>query len=603
VPATPTSSARATLRAAALALLLLAALAVFSARASADTYTWIGGSGSYTDTAHWSSGTPNSLPLSTDDVVIAGTADFTVTYAGPPGVQRTVHSLVLGGSSGTQTLLIKTVLNSGDGRLQVDGNATINGHGQVILDQDSTGLPSPSNLPQLTVNGAWTNAGTILARSEGTVYDHTESLGTGTLTNTGTLHVQSGRLETRHVVNSGSVVVDAGARLDFTTGSQAIGFTQNAGTVVNNGSITMANSGWAQNGGAVTGNPVRIDTGQLADAGGTGSFVVVGNGNKISGVVPAGQTVRFGDPAAEMSNYMNIQAGGFTVAPGGTLVIVGPPSNGAELLDNPLTVNGTLQVKPTGLAKVSGGLTVGAGGAIDVQGGLLEVRMAPVNHGTIAIAPGGELRLAGDGFTSDGTLSFGIASPSSFGRLTRISAVTAALGGTATGVLAGGYVPAAGTAFKVFDVAFSGAFGAVGAGFSAQYAADKTSVSLVYDGATPTPAPTPTPTPTPTPMPPAGGGGTPKPIPATPAAVLCVVPDLKTLTLTAATKALKKAHCALGTVKRPHGRAARRAATRVVAQSRKAGTRLAKSTRIGVTMGQPAAKHKHKHKSKARKKR
>jgi hypothetical protein len=566
---------------------MMGLLCVGAASASAATYTWLGGSGSYTDPAKWGSSDPGTLPGSSDDVFITAAGDYTVNYFGPPGVQRSVGSLTLGNaSSGTQRLLIKTANGTGDGRLEVLGSATITSHGQAIVDQDSTGLSAQGNLPQLNLNGPSTNAGEILARSVGP-FDHTLSIGSGTLTNTGTIHVQSGQFTIRHVINTGNVIVDPGAQLYVDTGSQSIGVTHNGGTVTNNGDIYLYTSGWAQNGGTITGNPVRIFTGRLADSAGTGSFIVMGNGNKISGTVPAGQTVQFGSPTDEMSNYMNIQSDGFTVAPGGTLVIAPPPANGAEVLDNPLTVNGTLQIKAgTTHAIVGAGMTVGAGGTVDVQTGELLLRRSPVNHGTVTIAPGAKVQLSGDGFTSDGTLNFQIASPASFGVITRISAATTNLGGTANGVLTGGYVPAAGTAFKVIDTAIAGAFGAVGGGFTAAYAADKTSASLVYSA------------------PAGGGGGTggggtggggtgpvitpPKP------PVKCIVPKLKNKTLKSATTALKKANCARGTVARPRGRKARRAATRVVAQTKKAGAVLAEGAKVGVTMGKPAKKATHK---------
>src|SRR5947208_2291 len=60
--------------------------------------------------------------------------------------------------------------------------------------------------------------------------------GQGTLTNTGTLHVQSGTLSSRGVVNSGTILVDSGAMLHATTlGPQSRGVVQNAGTIANNG--------------------------------------------------------------------------------------------------------------------------------------------------------------------------------------------------------------------------------------------------------------------------------------------------------------------------------------------------------------------------------
>jgi hypothetical protein len=119
-----------------------------------------------------------------------------------------------------------------------------------------------------------------------------------------------------------------------------------------------------------------------------------------------------------------------------------------------------------------------------------------VNNGTLSIAPGAELRLAfasEDAFTNGpgGTLSFGIASATRFGRITDISGGVA-LAGTASGFLTDGFVPALGTAFKVVDAHIaSGTFGSVGGGFTASYPADRSSASLVFTG-----------------LPPAPGGGT-----------------------------------------------------------------------------------------------
>ncbi len=464
--------------------------------------------------------------------------------------------------SGTQELLIKTAKDSGDGRLEVSGSTSISPHGQVTLDQDSTGLASGNgfNRPQLNMNGPATNAGTIFARSEGTVDNHTLSIGAGVLANTGTSHVQSGVLNLRKVVNSGTILVDAGAQLYDDVGNQNTGVTQNDGTVTNNGDIYLYGTGWVQNGGAITGNPVRIFTGALADSGGTGSFVATGNGNKISGTIPTGQTVQFGDPANEESNFMNIQSGGLTVAAGGTLVLAPPPANGAEVLDNPVTVNGTMQVRAANVyrARITTGLTVGAGGLVDVQPtGVLELGASNTNHGTVSIAPGSAVRLTGsdaDTFTNgaDGTLNFQIASASSFGSITRTGLATLSLGGTATGQLIGDFAPATGEAFKVVNAPFSsGTFATVGTGFTAQYAPDKSSVSLVRSG-TATP---------------------PK------KKVKCVVPKLKGKALKAAKRALKEAECKLGKVRRPKGRKARRAATVVVAQTREPGRNSARAPR------------------------
>jgi hypothetical protein len=83
-----------------------------------------------------------------------------------------------------------------------------------------------------------------------------------------------------------------------------------------------------------------------------------------------------------------------------------------------------------------------------------------------------------------------------------------------------------------------------------------------------------------------------RPLPITPAIVVkCTVPKLKGLTLAAATKRLKKAHCALGKVRRPpvpksrRARAKLRRATLVVAtQAVKAGTRRTAGAKVGLRL-------------------
>jgi PASTA domain len=69
--------------------------------------------------------------------------------------------------------------------------------------------------------------------------------------------------------------------------------------------------------------------------------------------------------------------------------------------------------------------------------------------------------------------------------------------------------------------------------------------------------------------------------PAPPPVVRCVVPRLAGKTLAAARTALARSRCALGRVTRRRSRVRR---GRVVAQSRRPGTRLARGTRIGLTL-------------------
>ena len=66
----------------------------------------------------------------------------------------------------------------------------------------------------------------------------------------------------------------------------------------------------------------------------------------------------------------------------------------------------------------------------------------------------------------------------------------------------------------------------------------------------------------------------------------CVVPHLQDLTAAKARRALRAAHCALGRLTKPHGRAGR-LATVIVSQSRRPGVVLAVGAKIGGRLGAP----------------
>lgn len=70
----------------------------------------------------------------------------------------------------------------------------------------------------------------------------------------------------------------------------------------------------------------------------------------------------------------------------------------------------------------------------------------------------------------------------------------------------------------------------------------------------------------------------------------CVVPKLKGKTPAAAKRALKKAHCALGKVRRPR-HASKRKKLVVTSQSRRPGTRLRAGTKVSVKLG-PRRRHR-----------
>jgi hypothetical protein len=77
--------------------LVIVALLAFLNGADAGTITWTNTSGGFwNNAANWS---PNQVPGSADDAVIASNGTYTVTL----NASATINSLALGGPSGQQT--------------------------------------------------------------------------------------------------------------------------------------------------------------------------------------------------------------------------------------------------------------------------------------------------------------------------------------------------------------------------------------------------------------------------------------------------------------------------------------------------------------------
>ena len=494
-----------TARALRVPMLAVLALLLTTTAASADTFVWgSANSGDFDLQANWSQNgvAATRLPNSSDDVFIANPGTYTVTVNGAP---RTVGSLTLGAASGTgsQRLVVRVDNGTNTGsEVSVANASTITATGELVLEQDATGAAGGVLGAKPTVNysGTLTNNGTIVARSIGGQATSNELLmlglgANGILVNNGTIHAQSGRFHLGSVTTSGAVQVDAAGSIFADAGSGRPGWTVNGGTIVNNGTFqTSGLTAWTQNGGAASGNPIRMDTPfPFTDAGGTGTFELIGNGARIVGTVPAGQTVRLG--YEENSNIFNVQAGGLVVAAGGTLILDASPGNGANLAGQPVTVNGTLRPIMRGAVRprIESALTIGAGGQLDVAPATtLSLAGVATNGGTVTIPATSRVELASS--TADnlvngagGMLAFQIASATVFGRIATIGGGrVASIAGTANGVLTGGYAPPVGTAFKVIEAPVTaGAFAAVGGNFTATLPADRSSLSLVYQGKPP----------------------------------------------------------------------------------------------------------------------
>ena len=140
------------------------------------------------------------------------------------------------------------------------------------------------------------------------------------------------------MTNDGSFTVSSGGALNLSTGSDA--FT-NAGTLTLTGTLSSQGA-FTQTSGSISGNPVNLYAGSLADTAGTGAFDVTGSIN-MSGDIPSGQTV----------------------------TIDGKTTSVSDNLTSPLTDSGTLNLaaEANGYALVDGDpLTVASGGVLTTSG-------------------------------------------------------------------------------------------------------------------------------------------------------------------------------------------------------------------------------------------
>ena len=322
------------------------------------------------------------------------------------------------------------------------------------------------------------------------------------------------------VTNDGAVGVASGAAMVLAGGLGNTGAFVNDGPVTNDGAITAVNQGgqmtWTQSGGSVSGNTVLMQNGAwLVDSAGSGSFLFNNNSGAVSGTIPAGQTVTVqgeaygyqGDNYNSTSLGLNADGNTAPVVNDGRLVLDAPGAGSTSggntyLTSGSLINNGTLVTQGEDSNwgnNLQASVTNSSAGNIDVNSGTLTSNgvVTTTNTGTITVSPGARWTLLEGGTlinAAGGTIVPEIASAASLGTFQVESpccsgsgAITA--GGTLSPKLVGGFTPAAGQEFDVFLLsggAFSGTFGALGTGFTGDYAHETASpafVGVVYGAA------------------------------------------------------------------------------------------------------------------------
>lgn len=367
---------------------LASALALWSGPSSAAvgpacTVHWASSvDGDWNVAANWSTG---AVPLEADDVCI----DVAGTYRVTPSSRVSIHSLTLGGASGTQTLSFANVNVTGVD-LDLAATSTILGNGVLQLESsvsvDGVGSVVNQGILRFSPGGERYFGPSLTNAAGGTVH----------------VHADLARLFSPQVVNDGSFVVHPGAQLSMGGAS----FASNAGSTIDvGGAFTAYRTTFTQAGGAVSGGPIVFEgESNLVDSSGPGAFVFRGQFNQLTGTIPSGQMVT-----------VEGRAGGFgatdlqgMVTNNGTLQLDAVDS--AASLNGPgsLTNNGTLRTmgSGTGFRIIAVDVTNAASGTLEVGGP--STMFDPyldggtmTNDGTISVTPAGGLFVAESTFVSN----------------------------------------------------------------------------------------------------------------------------------------------------------------------------------------------------------
>jgi hypothetical protein len=343
------------------AMIAMAILLPSAARASGcDSWTNTKG-GSWFEGTNWSSKAP---PTSTEEACItaAGTYTVTMTQTGTTGTV-TVKSLVVGGSSGTQTLVV-----SGSDSL----NATLTAASGISIT--SAGAAKLTNgeaeVNTVTLVAPITNAGTIT--TEGGVGGGARTF-QGNLKNTGTLAINTTTTfngTSAAFTNEGALNVAEGR--SFTVSNKASFTNGTGGKIVGAGSgdvFLESGTSFTEAAGTTTGTmPVVIDDGALNYTGAGASTIVLRGASTLSGSTSLGQSLIIQGTDAE--NVTVTAATGFTNAGEITLTQIETEDNKAALVVS----SGVL----TNTGTITSEAGAGSGSARALEGSV-------TNKGTLAI--------------------------------------------------------------------------------------------------------------------------------------------------------------------------------------------------------------------------
>ncbi|MCR3250625.1 fibronectin-binding autotransporter adhesin ShdA [Salmonella enterica subsp. enterica serovar Mbandaka] len=326
-----------------------------------------------------SQGTLDNNVTGEGQIVKSGSDELIVTgdnnYSGGTTITGGTLTADHADSLGTGAIANSGVLQVGEGELE----NTLSGAGSLV--KTGTG--------ELTLSGDNSYSGTTTITGGTLTADHADSLGTGTIANSGVLQVGEGELENT-LSGSGSLVKTGTGELTLSGDN-----TYSGGTTIDGGTLIADHADSLGTGTIANNGVLQVGEGELKNTlSGTGSLVKIGTGeltlngdNDYSG----GTTI---DDGVLIAANVNALSGG-DVDNSGTLML---DANGAFELANVTTHSGATTALAAGSTLDAGQLTQEDGSTLSIDlGAATDEAMITADSVTL----GGTLNVTGIGSVTD----------------------------------------------------------------------------------------------------------------------------------------------------------------------------------------------------------
>ncbi|PDN58837.1 fibronectin-binding autotransporter adhesin ShdA [Salmonella enterica] len=326
-----------------------------------------------------SQGTLDNNVTGEGQIVKSGSDELIVTgdnnYSGGTTITGGTLTADHADSLGTGAIANSGVLQVGEGELE----NTLSGAGSLV--KTGTG--------ELTLSGDNSYSGTTTITGGTLTADHADSLGTGTIANSGVLQVGEGELENT-LSGSGSLVKTGTGELTLSGDNNYSG-----GTTIAGGTLTADHADSLGTGAIANNGVLQVGEGELKNTlSGTGSLVKIGTGElTLSGdnTYSGGTTI---DDGVLIAANVNALSGG-DVDNSGTLML---DANGAFELANVTTHSGATTALAAGSTLDAGQLTQEDGSTLSIDlGAATDEAMITADSVTL----GGTLNVTGIGSVTD----------------------------------------------------------------------------------------------------------------------------------------------------------------------------------------------------------